>query len=91
MVNHVENLHAALSSTIHPHALPTPVLAASTTSVHTQQPPPSPYYFHSQQSHVAAPVGRNVPHARADEQCPFCRFVSSDPVILVNHVEHMHS
>ncbi|GLE07713.1 hypothetical protein PINS_up018344 [Pythium insidiosum] len=44
-----------------------------------------------QQSHVAAPVGRNVPHARADEQCPFCRFVSSDPVILVNHVEHMHS
>ncbi|KAJ0402801.1 hypothetical protein ATCC90586_004898 [Pythium insidiosum] len=102
MVNHVENLHGGgLGLVVNHHHASAGAGAYSGVPV-LQQPGPSPYYSSSygpsqslsqsqSHSHVAAPVGLNVPHARPDEQCPFCRFVSSDPVILVNHVEHMHS
>lgn len=38
----------------------------------------------------ASPMSNPVGGPSAEQQCPFCRFASSDAIILVNHVEHVH-
>lgn len=87
MVNHVENMHSGVTAAAN-FALPMvtattypgyPPQEAYPGSGYPPLPPPPPHG-----------VGHHITDVRPDERCPFCAFSSTDAVILVNHVEHMH-
>lgn len=46
--------------------------------------------YATQQQRYAVPGRSTVAHPAAGDQCPYCRFQTTDPVILVNHVVGMH-
>ncbi|KAF1326934.1 Serine protease, partial [Globisporangium splendens] len=87
MVNHVEAMHsdgnmqqAAEGANFGlPQVSPAP-------NAYPPPPPPGPQYHNYDPRHN----GAMQREPREDERCPYCTFVSADPVILVNHVQHVH-
>jgi hypothetical protein len=78
MVNHVEAMHSDGNM----QQAPEGTNFGLPPNVYPPLPPPGPQY------HNYDPRLNTM--QREDERCPYCTFVSSDPVILVNHVQHIH-
>ncbi|TYZ60496.1 hypothetical protein PybrP1_006942 [[Pythium] brassicae (nom. inval.)] len=78
MVQHVESLHGGGGTA--------PVMDGNfgLPMVGAQPSDTAPQYM---PRYSGAPPPRHIPD---DERCPFCAFASSDPVLLVNHVQVIH-
>lgn len=91
MVNHVERMHNGGGPVaVMEGNFGMPVLSASSPGrSEYPPPPPPPQHYHHHDPRRSAMHRPDRP-AEEGERCPYCSFTAADPVILVNHVQHIH-